>query len=404
MYIEEVSVGFVKDSRGSKSVFFKIKTIHGEFKASAPSGKSVGSNEVSAYNAAGKSKSLTLLKNFGTFIKHKNFRIKNLSDLQLVVRLIKKFESEFGQLGGNCCYVIESAFLKAAAAESKKELWKFIWDSMDLGKQPKMPMPVGNCIGGGLHSKAKHKVPDFQEFLLIPKEKTFHHAITVNIRAYDYARKLLKAKRKNDESAWITQKSNQEVLDVMLEVSRRYGLFIGLDVAANSFFKDKYYQYNNKKLTRDRLDQIDFIERIIKKYRIFYMEDPLQEGDFSGFKQILNSTKNNNFSTLVVGDDLTTTNYERLRRAIRSGSINALIVKPNQIGSLLEVSRVVQLAKKEGVKIIFSHRSGETMDVGLADYAVGFGADFVKMGIMGRERLVKHKRLIEIEKSLLKSR
>ena len=403
MFVKDVRVGFIKNSRGKRAIFVRLYTYEGMFQASAPSGKSTGKYEVSSHNKKGKDKSIVLLRHFGSLIKNKNIFIKSIDDLKKLWVPINKFEKSFGKLGGNITYILESVFLKAAAAEEGKELWQFIRDSTGKRGRVKMPMPIGNCIGGGLHStKAKHKVPDFQEFLLIPHENTFRRAITKNIRAYGRAKWLLRGTRQgtNDESAWITKKTNEETLEVMAKIAARYNLRIGLDIAASSFFKNNYYEYKNKRLTRDRLDQIDYMERLIKKFKIFYVEDPLDEKDFPGFKQILATTTGYRNKSLIVGDDLTTTNPERLSRAVRSKSINAIIVKPNQIGSLLKVAKVVAMAEKHNLKTIFSHRSGETMDTALSDYAVGFGADFVKMGIMGRERLVKHKRLMDIEKSL----
>ncbi|MAG39474.1 hypothetical protein CMI41_00705 [Candidatus Pacearchaeota archaeon] len=401
MFVKEVRPRFIKDSRREKTISITLHTYHGTFTASAPSGKSTGAHEVGAYSKKGKAHSMKNLRHFCRLIKSKNFFIRKLEDLKKLKDLIERFERRFGLLGGNITYVLESVFLKAAAAEENKELWRLIRDSTDLEKKSKMPMPIGNCIGGGLHTTGiRGKKPDFQEFLLIPKEKSFRHATTVNIRAYEYARKLLKSKKKTDESAWNTKKTNEETLEILKKVAEKYKLRIGLDIAASSFFQRNYYEYKNKSLTRDRLDQIDYIERLIRKFGIFYVEDPMDEEDFLGFKQILSTTKDYRTKSLIVGDDLTTTNVGRLSRAIRSKSINAIIVKPNQIGSLLEVAKVVKLAKKHGLKIIFSHRSGETMDPALADYAVGFGADFIKMGIMGKERLIKHKRLIDIERSL----
>jgi len=236
--------------------------------------------------------------------------------------------------------------------------------------------------------------------LLIPREKTFSRAVTMNLRAYEYARGLLKARSKNDENAWMTDKTNEEVLEILKTVAKKYNLRIGLDIAASTFYDKGYYNYKNKNLIRDKVDQADYIERLIRKFGIFYVEDGMQEEDFSGFKEILNAVKENRMKSLIVGDDLTTTNLKLVRRAVNSGVINAMIVKPNQIGSIIEVKNVVRFCKKNCIAMIFSHRSGETMDDTLADYCVGFGGQFIKTGIFGRERLIKLKRVIDIEKKL----
>ncbi len=401
MFIKEIKPRIIKDSRGGKTIEIFLKSYEGTFSCSAPTGKSTGAHEVMSYNKDGITKSFNLLKEFCEKLKGKNFLIKIVDDLIQLQSLVKKFETHYGKLGGNVTYILDGVFLKAAAKDNNKDVWEFIFDDVNIGRKPKMPMPIGNCIGGGLHSAfVKRKRPDFQEFLLIPNEETFSRAISKNIRAYQYARSLIRGKAKNDESAWKTNKTNEEVLFILMEIVEKFDLRIGIDIAASTFFEKGYYNYKNKKLTRDRLDQIDYMKRIINKYNLFYLEDPLDEEDFSGFKEIVASTKKRN--TLVVGDDLTTTNTERLNRAIRSKSINAIIIKPNQIGSLIEVKKVAEICKKNNIKLIFSHRSGETKDTLLSDLAVGFDASFIKCGIMGQERLIKHKRLIDIEKQIHK--
>ena len=400
MFIKEVIPSFIKNSRGNRTIQIEIITYEGRFKVSAPSGKSKGKNEVASYNKDGIEKSMRLLRAFCKKLKHKNFIIKTINGLKKLTNLMQRFEALFGKFGGNVYYVMEGAFLKAAAADNKKELWKFINDDVNDGLKPKMPMPVGNCIGGGLHSKRiKGKRPDFQEFLLIPKEKTYSRAITVNLRAYEYARKLLMARSKNDENAWMTAKNNEEVLEVLKKVAKKYNLRIGLDIAASTFYDKGYYHYKNKNLIRDKVDQVDYVEQLVKKFNIFYVEDGLQEEDFSGFKGIMNGVAEIKKSkTLIVGDDLTTTNLKRVRRAVDNKDINAVIIKPNQIGSILEVKKVVEFCKKKNITMIFSHRSGETMDDILADYCVGFGGQFLKTGIFGKERLIKMKRVMEIQR------
>ena len=400
MFIKEVRPAVIKNSRGERAIQITIKTYKGKFVASAPSGKSTGIHEVAAYAEKGIGQSLKSLMIIGKRIQHKNFMIRKFEQLKELEREILKVEKDFGVIGGNARYALQTAFLKAAAKENGKELWEFVKEDKT---KVKMPMPVGNCIGGGLHSSGKK--PDFQEFLLIPNEKTFSRAITKNIRAYESAKKEIKKIDKkwkvarNDESAWQVRLSNEDALEVLFQVAKDKGLRIGLDIAASSFYSDKKeYNYENKKIIRERHEQIDYIQRLIEKYNIFYLEDPMQEEDFLGFKTLNENSAKGNY--LVVGDDLTTTNLQRVKRAITTNAINAMIIKPNQIGNLLEVAEVVKLCKKEGIKMIFSHRSGETMDEALADYAVGFGADFVKIGIMGKERLIKHRRLMEIERKL----
>ncbi len=399
MFVKEIRGRIIKDSRREKTIEVILTTYEGKFYCSSPSGKSTGKHEVPCYNSDGIKKSLILLNDFCKTIINKNFLIKKVDDLLQIQILIDKFEKNYGKLGGNVNYVIHGVFLKAAAKEKGKNVWEFIYEDLYKKSNPIMPMPVGNCIGGGLHSKhIKMRRADFQEFLLIPFEKTFSRAISKNIRAYEYARTLLRVKSKNDESAWQTNKTNEEILFILMKIAEKYKLRIGLDIAASTFFNGKLYDYKNKNLDRDRNEQIDYVSRIIEKYDLFFVEDPLDEDDFLGYNKILNSVSKRN--TLIVGDDLTTTNVDRLIKAISLKSINAIIIKPNQIGSLIEVKRVVEICKKNGIQIIFSHRSGETMDTLLSDLAVGFGANFIKCGIMGRERLIKHKRLMDIEKEI----
>lgn len=398
MFIKEAKAKIIKNSRKEKTIEITIKTFEGKFTCSAPSGKSKGKSEAQPFNEKGIERTLILLKSLFQKLKNQNILIRKINDFEQLHSIIKPFEYRYGEIGANAVYALEGAIIKAAAKEKKKQVWQLINDEMNNSKKPKIPMPIGNCIGGGLHSKPiKNKKPDFQEFLLIPKEKTMSRAMTKNVRAYYYARDLLKSRKTNDENAVRTDKTNEQVLEILTIIAKKFNLRIGLDIAASSFYENGYYKYKNKELIRDRLDQIDYIKRLIKKYKIFYAEDALDEEDFSGLKEILVETQN---KTLICGDDTTTTNPKRLTRAIRAKAINAMIIKPNQIGSLIQVKKVVELCKKNKIKMIFSHRSGETMDNIIADYCIGFGGDFIKTGITGRERLIKLKRIIDIEKSL----
>jgi enolase len=413
MFVKSVMPRFVKNSRGDKSIEIEIKTYEGVFKCSAPSGKSTGKTEVACWNKNGVDYSMKLVEGFSKVLIHKNFIIRRISEIKKLNDMMIAFEKRHGKMGGNVWYALEGAFLRAAAADIGKELWEFINDDVNEGLNPKTPMPIGNCIGGGLHSKKLYdRRPDFQEFLLIGNGDTFGKAVTNNLKAYHYAKKLLtKAapkkfkepfKLRNDEGAWMTARTNEEVLEIISRVAKKFDLRIGIDAATGSFFEDGYYNYKNKSLVRDKVDQIDYMLRLIKRFDIFYTEDGMNEDDFGGFKSLNVGANKMRGDRLIVGDDLTTTHLKRLQRAVRGGSINAIIIKPNQVGSIIEVKKVVEFCKKKDIVMIFSHRSGETMDDILGDYCVGFGGDFLKAGIYGKERMVKLKRVMEIEKKIHK--
>jgi enolase len=384
--ITEVKAKAIKDSRGDKTILVKIKTSSGEeFSASAPNGKSTGKYEAKPYRKTLEG-DIKALEDFSDYFSEEI--LEKFEDLRRIEDVVDR------HVGSNTLFALESAVLKAIAHEQKKEVWQLINPNAK-----KLPRPVGNCVGGGKHSKEiKGKRPDFQEFLLIPNEKNFRENYDKNIDNKNLARGILKkndsnfSDKKNDENAWMVSLNEKEVLDVLKELNTP----LGLDVAASSFCKRKKYLYKNPLLKRDSDEQLMYLINLIKNYNIFYIEDPFEENDYESFSKLLKKFPN----TLIVGDDLTVTNHKRLQEAINKKSINAIIVKPNQNGSLLEVRGVCNLAKENGIKIIFSHRSGETEENIIADLAFGFGADFFKCGIDGKEREAKLKRLIEIEKSL----
>ena len=402
MLIRGAKARLIKDSRKASTIEVKIKTFRGTFSCSAPSGKSKGKNEVADFSDKGVRWSIKLANIFLEKIEGKHVQIKKFDDIKIIEDKLRNFEKHYGTLGGNVFYAIEGAFLKAAAKERNQELWRFIKES----DNPKIPLPIGNCIGGGLHTRSRLKKPDFQEFHLIAKDKNISKAVSKNILAYYEARNKIRWKEKrlsiktNDENALVCSLSNQEVLEVLREVAKKFDLHLGLDVAASSFFDGKNsYDYKNKRYLRDRDEQIEHISNLTNEFDLIYVEDPFDEEDFTAYKKLLDFVKETKKKTMVVGDDLTVTNLSRVKRANRINAINAIIVKPNQVGSLVEVKQVVEFCKQHKIKMIFSHRSGETMDNILADYAVGFGADYIKTGLLGKERLIKLRRLIDIDES-----
>lgn len=396
MFVKEVKFRTIKNSLGKKTIQVNLSTYKYKYSCSAPHGKLGGH-----YNEQGLKKSLILANEFALKIKNKNFLIKEVGDLVQLDVLINNFEKKYGKLGKSVKYILHNVFLKAASDEKKQKVWEFIFNTE--GKtNPKIPMPIGKIVAGGKHTtQLKNKKPDFQEFVIIPYEETYSKAVTKCVRAYEEIRRMLKTRNKNEEYAWKTEKNNEEVLFLLMKIAEKYSVRIGIDVAASRFYKKGYYEYKNKRLTRDRLDQIDYIKRLIKKYDLFYVEDALEKEDFSGFKEILNSLKKRN--CLIVGDDLINKEKKRLSRAKRSESINSVLINPCEIGSILELKDWVNYCKKNKLKIIFSNGEEETMDTIIADYAIGFGADYLKGGIMGKEYLIKQKRIIDIEKRLNKN-
>ncbi|MEK6842789.1 MAG: enolase C-terminal domain-like protein [Nanoarchaeota archaeon] len=383
--IRGVSAKSISDSRGEKTIEVSIKTNVGSFSASAPNGKSRGKREAKPWKK-NLEEDIKTLKKFSDYFSQEN--IDFFDDLKRIEDIVD------GHVGANTLFSLESSVLKAMAKEKKKEIWQLINPSAR-----KFPRLVGNCIGGGKHSQNERK-PDFQEFLLILKEKSVRESFEANKKIKDAIERELKDLdekfngKKNDEDAWETSLNEKEILDIL----KKFHVPLGLDIAASSFYSRKKYLYKNPMLKRDSEEQFRYISNLIENLDIFYIEDPFQEEDFQSFSKLTGKFPNK----LIVGDDLTVTNYERVEKAIKMKSISGLIVKPNQIGPLTEVRRVCEIARKHNIKIVFSHRSGETEENILADLAFGFQADFFKCGITGKERISKIKRLIEIERSLKK--
>lgn len=375
MIIKDVRAIKIKDSRGEETIEVSVKGC----KASSPSGKSTGKYETKPWH-----------ENIDWNVKflnasYFNIEIKEFADLKKIEIFIKRKLKlkNVKEFGANALFSLESAILKALAKSERKKLWEII-----NSRARKLPIPVGNVVGGGLHSHNKSH-QEFQEFLLIPKGKSFRENYKIMKEVYGKIGKILKAKGKDDEGAWETNLGNEKIFEIL---SRFKEANIGVDVASSSFYKNGNYYYKNKKLTRK--EQIEYVSYLTKKHNLFYVEDPLQEEDFSGFAMIKRSRKH-----LIVGDDLTATQILRVKKAIRKKSINAMIIKPNQNGSLIELKKIFEICRKNGIKTILSHRSGETLDSALADYAIGFGADFIKTGISTKWREVKLGRLGEIEKT-----
>jgi len=394
MKIKGVKAEKIYDSRKEATISVFVKTEKGLFSASSPSGNSIGKYEANPYinDLDGDIKLVDISSK-----KIKKLKLSNFKDLIKVEKEIK--------LGANSLFALEAALLKALAEETHESVWELINPNAR-----KFPIPVGNCIGGGLHTRhVRGKKPDFQEFLILPRGRKFSEKVFLMNKFHKLCGERLKLRKAcgklNDEGAWSTSLGNEEVLEVMkeskeelqLQVNNKIGL--GLDAAASSFYSGFIYHYENPRKKLGNIQQINYISELVNDFSIEYVEDPLQEEAFSDFKLLRESVIRSR-PCLIVGDDLTTTNLSRFKKALKNESINAIIIKPNQIGSLIEVKKIIDICDRVGVATIMSHRSGETMDTCIADLGFGFQTDFIKTGIKGKEREVKLNRLINIEKSL----
>src|SRR3989344_3842074 len=359
----------IKNSRGEDTVQINYMGAVG----SAPGGKSKGIYEVKDFNSDIDAEINSLREMSGTL---ENIQVNSFDDF-------RKIENIASKLGGTARTALEFAIF------NYKGGYKFL-------EGRKLPRPLGNVIGGGMHKD--NSTLDFQEFLIIPhKVKTFNEAVEKNSKFYKKIHDKIKELDKNfkdaitDEGAWSPSLDNEQVLKLLKKHVRGFGLKIGVDMAASSFFKNNLYQYKDKQLTKD--EQIDYVNSLIKKYDLYYVEDPLHQDDFSGFTYI-------NKKALVVGDDLIATNIERLKRALDLHAVNAFIVKPNQIGSLYKVKEIVDFAKQNNIVPIISHRSGETMDTTISHLSVSMEIPIIKTGIFGKEREAKINELIRIENEI----
>lgn len=395
MKIKEVRAEVILDSREERT----IEVIVNGNAASAPYGKSIGKHEKAAFKSS-------VEEDVETINKIREGHIPEINEFNDLEHIEKIFRDK---IGADTLFVFEMAAMKALAHEKGKQLWQVLSPSLDKNiRDAKFPRLISNTIGGGAHSHGKIK-PDFQEFL-VTCNKNPMLCEQINKKCHQKAYTLLNNLRlsipkPNDESAWQTDLDNESVLDIMQQLTKKVSeesstpVEVGVDIAASQFWNEsrKKYFYKNKIASRTREEQIKYIIELAKKYHLFYIEDPLDEEDFEGFKEI---TKNVN--CLIVGDDLTVTNFERVKKAISMDAVTGVIIKPNQTGSLLEVRKIMGYCSRKGIKTIVSHRSGETEDYALADIAFAWQADFIKIPVVGEERHVKVARLVELENILKK--
>lgn len=306
------------------------------------------------------------------------------------------------KLGANTILSVSQAACELAAIVENLQTYEYINRKYALNtlSSQRMPTPIFNLINGGKHGAGNL---DFQEFHVIPSSRVpFSKAIEIGDEVYMALKKLLINKNAihsvGDEGGFAPNLyGNADALELLLEginttpIKLNQDVFIGLDVAASSFFKAGKYQIRDRQEAYSSDDFIKFLVDLKKQYNLISIEDPIEQDDWNNWGNI---TMQLGQETMIVGDDLLVTNKTRLQKAIELKSCNAILVKPNQVGTISEAASVVKLAKKNNFTVIASHRSGDTDEDFIADFAVGIGADYAKFGAPTRmERVTKYNRL-----------
>ncbi len=392
----------VFDSRGNETIEIEIMTAKGLGVAAAPAGKSRGMKEVVPYPFGGVRESIKI------FEKDIRRRLIGLdaSEQESIDLMLKEIDGtdRFEKIGGNLAYVISLATALAASASLGKPLYEFLNPSAST-----IPLPLGNVLGGGKH--AGKGAPDIQEILTVPlNPRTPFDAIMANVLVHKELGKILQKKLPNfplgkgDEGAYAPNICIRNALESVVEAADRVSemtsikLGVGIDVAASSLWDEKIgcyiYENEGKQMTRD--EHINYILSLIREFNLIYVEDPVEEHDFEGFKEILKAVPD----VLVCADDLVVTNAKLIKKAGEIEAANAVIIKPNQVGTLTDTWNACKVAQGLGMITVASHRSGETPEGHLAHIAVGFGCKLIKSGVVGGERVAKVNELLRIGEKL----
>ncbi len=408
----------ILDSRGNPTVETTVilsSGAHGT--ASVPSGASKGSHEAvelrdkdpHRYGGEGV---LRAVDNVNTTIEHVLHGVKATDQTRIDRFMLNADGTENkSKLGANAILSVSLAAAVAASVHEKKPLYKYLNQLYGKTELPttieRMPTPTFNVINGGKHGGGNL---NFQEFHVLPSTKMrYHDALELGTGVYDSLKDLLVKKNlvhsTGDEGGFAPNLDrNRDALDLLKtavkQAGYKYGTdcFFGLDVAAEHFKTDGGYKVTDRKEGFTLSGLITFLSEIVRDYGLVYLEDPLEEDAWAGWQTI---TKDVGAQCMVVGDDLLATNPRRLIKAIETKSCNAILLKPNQIGTLSEYFDVIRISKENYFKTIVSHRSGETNDTFVADLAVAVQADYVKFGAPARgERVAKYNRLLEIESEL----
>ena len=405
--IIKVNAREILDSRGNPTVEVDVHLDSGFMgRAAVPSGASTGEHEAielrdndkSRYMGKGVSKAVN---NVNTLIAERITSQK--PDFRAIDKILNDLDGteNKGKLGANAILGVSMAVAKADAASKKQPLYRYLG-----GDDAKiLPVPLMNILNGGVHADNNL---DIQEFMIVPLGgRTFSEALRMATEVFHNLKSILNSKNLStsvgDEGGFAPNLAhNEEAIKLILEAVEKAGykperdVFIALDAASSSFYKNGKYSYNGKHIAASEL--IKVYEDMIKKYPVISIEDGLEENDWSGWKELTDAVGEN---IQLVGDDLFVTNVKRLGEGIKRKVANSILVKVNQIGSLSETLDAIKLAKENKYTSIISHRSGETEDTTISHLAVATGVGQIKTGSLSRtDRLAKYNELLRIEEEL----
>lgn len=337
--IESLSLTEVYNSCEEKTIRVFIKNKNGIFSADSPSGTSKGSYEAKTLDIG------VIKKNFSKI--KKNFIGKEEVEIDKIIERIG-----IDNIGANLSTALSMAAIRAI---TKNDPYKLFSNEPEF-----FPYPLGNTIGGGTHGGYMSE----QEFLVIPlKARTMKEAVETNLSIWKETEKTLEPflLGKNRENAWMCSLNDLKSLEILTDIAEDHGARVGIDFAANNIYNGRYY-YKHPDRNFSEEEQLEFVLELIKSYKLFYVEDPFEENDFESLAELTKKAK-----CLVTGDDYFATQTSRLEIGINKRAGNAIIIKPNQAGTILRTLEAVKTAKKANFVTVVSHRSCETEDSFIAD-------------------------------------
>ncbi|MDB4849403.1 enolase [Nitrosopumilus sp.] len=387
------------NSRGSKTIEVDVKSDNKFLgRVCAPSGASVGKYEATSFPNGGPEESLKILtQNSQKFIG------LDSSDLKTIHSTLKSLDNtnNYSVIGGALAFAVTIASMESASRSLEQPLFKTLSQDSDI----KCPFPLGNILGGGAH--AGPGTPDIQEILICATgSKTIEDAIETNLAVHKELRKVLEKEDPNftngrgDEGGWAPKLENQKALEVSAKACENLGFTLGKEVSLGVDFasstqwneeKGKYL-YDRSGFENSTGEQIDFAANIIDKFKLIYAEDAVHEEAFEDMAELTAKFPN----TLVTGDDLTVTSKDILTKAIDVKACNAAILKVNQAGSLFDALEFADVANQNNIKLITSHRSGESTDSQISHIGIATKSKMLKVGVVGGERVAKLNELLRL--------